>query len=161
MSRQALLLGKMLPNFGIALLQIAVIFGVSLVLLPLLGVEPPYITWQMMPALILISVVVALCSTGLGILIAGLARTEGQVGGISTAVLWVAGMVAGAFLPAFILGNFLGTIGKVVPHYWALQAYNDLMIRNKGMVDILPEVGILLGFTAVFFIVGRLRFRFD
>jgi len=161
MSRQALLAGKMLPNFGIALLQVAVIFGVSLLLLPLLGLEPPHITWAMLPALILVSVVLALCSTSLGILIAALARTESQVGGISTVVLWVAAVVGGAFLPAFILGNFLGTIGKVVPHYWALQAYNDLMIRNQGLVDILPEIGVLAVFTVVFFIVGRLRFRFN
>jgi ABC-2 type transport system permease protein len=161
MSRQALLLGKMLPNFGVALLQVAVIFGVSLVLLPLLGMEPPYITWEMVPGLVLITVVLALCSTSLGILIAALARTESQVGGISTAVLWIAAVAGGAFLPAFILGNFLGVVGKIVPHYWALQAYNDLMIRNKALVDILPEVGVLIGFTLVFFIVGRLKFRFD
>lgn len=161
LSRWSLLLGKLLPNLSIALLQIAVIFGVSLVLLPLLGVERPYITWRIIPALILISVAVALCSTGLGILIAALARTEGQVGGISTVVLWVAGMVGGAFLPTFILGGFLGTVGKVVPHYWALRAYNDLMIRNQGLAGILPEVGVLLGFAALFFVVGRLRFRFE
>jgi ABC-2 type transport system permease protein len=104
---------------------------------------------------------VALCSTSLGILIAALARTESQVGGISTLILWVAGLVGGAFIPAFVLGDFLNTVGKIVPQYWALQAYNNLMIRGQGLVDILPELGILLGFTSVFFVVGLLRFKFD
>mgnify|MGYP000116718461 CR=1 FL=1 len=72
-------------------------------------------------------------STGLGILIAAIAQTEGQVGGISTLILWVAGLVGGAFIPAFVLGDFLNTIGKVVPQYWALQAYNNLMIRGQGV----------------------------
>jgi len=104
---------------------------------------------------------VALCSTSLGILLAAIARTESQVSGISTLVLWVAGLVGGAFIPAFVLGDFLNTIGKVVPHYWAIQAYTDLMVRGQGVTDILPELGILAGFTAVFFVIGLLRFRFD
>jgi ABC-2 type transport system permease protein len=111
--------------------------------------------------LVVLTIVVALCSTSLGILIAALARTESQVGGISTLILWVAGLVGGAFIPAFVLGDFLNTVGKIVPQYWALQAYNNLMIRGQGLVDILPELGILLGFTSVFFVVGLLRFKFD
>lgn len=73
----------------------------------------------------------------------------------------MAGIVGGAFIPAFVLGDFLNTVGKAVPHYWALQAYNDLMIRGLAVADILLELGILAGFTAVFFAGGLLRFRFD
>ena len=35
------------------------------------------------------------------------------------------------------------------------------MLRGQGVADILPELGILAGFTAVFFVVGLLRFKFD
>jgi ABC-2 type transport system permease protein len=110
---------------------------------------------------VVVTVVLAVCSTGLGVFIAALARTENQVGGIATVLLWTAGMVGGAFIPAFLLGNFLNTIGKVVPHYWALQAYNDLLIRGKGLVDVLPAVGILAGFALLFLVVGLVKFRFD
>ena len=159
-SKWELLSGKMLPNFVIGFLQAVIIFALSLVLLPLLGLERP-VYGNSPLGLIAVTIVVALCSTSLGILIAALARTESQVGGISTLILWVAGLVGGAFIPAFVLGDFLNTIGKIVPHYWALQAYNNLMIRGQGLVDILPELGILLGFTAVFFVIGLFRFKFD
>ena len=161
MDKWELPLGKMLPNFVIGLLQVVIIFALSMVLLlPLLGLERPSLGNSPL-GLILVTVMVALCSTSLGILIAALARTESQVGGISTLILWVAGLVGGAFIPAFFLGDFLNTIGKIVPQYWALQAYNNLMIRGQGLVDILPEVGILAGFTTVFFVIGLLRFKFD
>jgi len=155
-----LLGGKMLPNFVIAILQMAIIFAASILLLPLMGLDAPTLGKSPL-GMILITVLVALCSTSLGILLAALCRTEAQVGGVSTVVLWVAGMVGGAFIPAFFLGDFLNTIGKVVPHYWALQAYNDLMIRGLGVADILPELGMLTGFTAVFFVIGLLKFEFD
>jgi ABC-2 type transport system permease protein len=160
MGKWELLLGKMLPNFVIAVLQVAVIFAVSMILLPLIGIERPSLGNSPL-GLVLITIVVAFCSTSLGILLAALCRTESQIGGVSSLVLWGAGMVGGAFIPAFVLGDFLNTIGKVVPHYWANQAFNDLMLRGQGMAEVLPELGILAGFTAVFFVVGLLRFKFD
>jgi ABC-2 type transport system permease protein len=160
LSRFELMVGKMLPNFVIALLQVAIIFGLSVVLLPLMNLGAPSLGNDPL-ALVVVTVVLAVCSTGLGVFIAALARTESQVGGIATVMLWTAGMVGGAFIPAFLLGSFLNTIGKVVPHYWALQAYNDLLIRGKGLVDVLPAVGILAGFALLFLVVGLVKFRFD
>jgi linearmycin/streptolysin S transport system permease protein len=155
-----LLVGKMLPNFFVAILQMVIIFAASMVLLPLIGMEAPTLGHSPL-GLILIAILVALCSTSLGILLAALCRTESQVGGVSSVVLWVAGLVGGAFIPAFVLGDFLNAIGKAVPHYWALQAYNDLTIRGLGVADILSELGILAGFVAVFLVIGLLRFKFD
>ena len=160
LSRWELLGGKMLPNFAVAILQMVIIFAASMVLLPLIGMDAPSLGNSPL-GLILIAILVALCSTSLGILLAALCRTESQVGGVSSVVLWVAGLVGGAFIPAFVLGDFLNTIGKVVPHYWALQAYNDLTIRGLGVADILPELGILAGFVVVFSVIGLLRFKFD
>jgi ABC-2 type transport system permease protein len=148
------------PNFFVALLQMVVIFAASALLLPLIGQEAPSLGNSPL-GLILVTVLVALCSTSLGVLLAALCRTESQVGGISSVALWIAGLVGGAFIPAFVLGDFLNTIGKVVPHYWAIQAYNDLMVRGLGVTDILPELAILAVFVAVFFGIGLWRFKFD
>ena len=155
-----LLVGKMLPNFVLAILQMVVIVAASLILLPLVGQEAPTLGNSPL-GLALVTILVAICSTSLGVLLGALCRTESQVGGISSVFLWVAGMVGGAFIPAFVLGDFLNAIGKVVPHYWAMQAYNDLMLRGGGVTDILLELGILAGFAAVFFGVGLRRFKFD
>ena len=160
LSKAQVLLGKMAPNFVLALVQVAVIFAVSTFLLPAANLGAPSLGNDPL-GLVVVTVMVALCSTGLGVLLASLARTESQVGGITSVVLWLAGMVGGAFIPAFLLGDFLNAVGKVVPHYWALQAYTNLMVRGQGLVDVLPQVGILAGFTALFFAVGLLKFRFD
>jgi ABC-2 type transport system permease protein len=111
LSRFDLMVGKMLPNFVIALVQVAIIFGLSTVLLPLMNLGAPSLGKDPL-ALVVVTVVLAVCSTGLGVFIAALARTENQVGGIATVLLWTAGMVGGAFIPAFLLGNLLNTLGK-------------------------------------------------
>ncbi|KAF0106726.1 MAG: hypothetical protein FD146_2318 [Anaerolineaceae bacterium] len=37
----------------------------------------------------------------------------------------------------------------------------DLTLRGQGLVAILPEAGVLLGFAAVFFAIGVLRFKYE
>jgi ABC-2 type transport system permease protein len=159
-SKAELLGGKMVPNFVVVLVQIVVIFGVSIFLLPLLGIDR--LTLGNDPlALVLVSLVIALCSTALGLFIAAIARTESQIGGIAAVILWIMAAVGGSFIPNFLLGDFLSTIGKVVPHYWANRAYNDLFVRGQGLADVMPELAALLAFTAAFTLIGLWRFEFD
>lgn len=42
-----------------------------------------------------------------------------------------------------------------------MQGMLDLVLRGKGLVDILPEAGVLLGFAVIFFSVGVLRFKYE
>jgi ABC-2 type transport system permease protein len=159
-SNAELLVGKMVPNFVVVLVQIVVIFGASMLLLPLLGMDR--LTLGNDPlAFVLVSLLIALCSTSLGLLIAAIAKTEGQISGIATVVLWVMAAVGGSFIPNFLLGDFLGAVGRVVPHYWANRAYNNLIVRGQGLADITPELAVLLGFTAVFLLIGLWQFEFD
>ncbi len=160
LSKASLLAGKMIPNFGTALVQIVVIFAVSIFVLPMLGLDRLTLGDDPL-ALILVSLATALCSTGLGIFIAAVARTEAQIGGIAALLLWTMGAVGGCLFPPFLLGGVLDTVGKVVPHYWAVQAYQDLIVRGRVLADVTPEILALLGFTAVFFLFGLWRFEFE
>jgi ABC-2 type transport system permease protein len=158
--KAAMLVGKMLPNFVTGLVQIAVIFAIGIFILPLMGLER--LTLGSHPlALVPVSLLLALCSTGLGILIAAIARTEAQIGGLSTLALWTMAAVGGCLFPPFLLGGLLDVVGKAVPHYWAIQAYQDLMVRGRGLTDVAVEMLALLGFALLFFVVGLWRFDFD
>ncbi len=57
--------------------------------------------------------------------------------------------------------RFLGPLPRAVPHYWAIRAYNDLLIRGLGLADVIVEIGVLLGFSALFFVIGLWRFEYD
>jgi ABC-2 type transport system permease protein len=154
-----LLPGKMLPNVVIVLLQVVVIFAVGAGLMPLLGMD--HISLGNVPALAVVSILVALCSTGLGVFIVALARTEGQISGFATVALWIAGAAAGAFIPQFLLGDFLTAVGKLTPHYWAISAYSDVIVRGQDLAGVSTQLGILALFTLAFFVIGLWRFKFD
>ncbi|MBE9507468.1 MAG: ABC transporter permease [Chloroflexi bacterium] len=160
MSKVALLTGKMLPNLITGLIQTGVIFAFGIVGLRLLGLTPATLGNEPL-ATVLVVVLLALCSSAFGILIAALARTEGQIGGLSTLLLWGMGLLGGSIIPLFILERMLGPVPMVVPHYWANRALVDLMLRGHGLADVVVEMAALLGFTVLFFAIGLWRFEFD
>jgi ABC-2 type transport system permease protein len=159
-SKAALLTGKLLPNVAMGLIQVAVIFAFGTVGLRLMGLTPGSLGVQPLTTL-LVAALMVICSSAFGLVIAAIARTENQIGGLSTLLLWAMGLLGGSLVPVFLLDRFLGPLPKVVPHYWANRALVDLMVRGLGFSDVLLEMAVLLGFTALFFAIGLWRFDFD
>jgi ABC-type multidrug transport system permease subunit len=42
-----------------------------------------------------------------------------------------------------------------------MQGMLDILLRGQGVVGILPVAGVLLGFAALFFTIGVLRFKYE
>jgi ABC-2 type transport system permease protein len=102
-----------------------------------------------------------LCSTTLGALIVSLAHTEAQIGGLSTAILWVMAFLGGTIVPLFLVNDALAAIGKVTPQYWAVTGFYDLLVRGQTMSDITDSLLALLGFSVLFMVIALWRFDFD
>ena len=142
------------------LIQIAVLFFTGGVVIGLIGLKPLNLNVDW-PTLLIISLAAALCSTSLGIFIAALAKTEAQVGAFASIALFLAGLLGGSFVPLFLFPQGLENLSRVVPLYWANQAYFGLFFRGQTLVELLPNVAALLGFSALFFGVGLWRFKFN
>jgi ABC-2 type transport system permease protein len=152
--RTALLLGKLLPYYLINLVQIAIMFAVgSLVFGMEIGSAPL--------AMVIIALSTSAAATGLGLLVATLGKTPEQVGGLSTMLALTLAAVGGMMVPSFVMPEFMQTIGKLSPHYWALAGFQDVLVRGLGASDVLNEAAVLCGFALVFFIFGLWRFRFQ
>ena len=150
MSKASLLFGKSLPSFLLAVVQMIFVLLVCNQFFNL----PLGNSWL---ALMTIIVATALCVAGLGILIAGLARTSTQSGAIATFIVLAMAVVSGAMIPALKLAG----IGYVTPHYWALEGVQNVIARGMGMEGVLMQSGILLGMAVLFFIVGAWRFKYE
>jgi ABC-2 type transport system permease protein len=159
-NKAQLLIGKILPNFDIALIQIAVIFAFGAFGLRLLGFAPLPIEKAPLGT-VLVAILLALCSSAFGIAIAALARTENQIAGLSTLLLWGMGLLGGCLVPLFVLERFIGPLAMIVPHYWANKALDDLLIRGLGLADVWLSLVMLGVFSLVFFAIGLWRFDFE
>jgi len=148
-----LLAGKILPYYLINLIQIAIMFGVAHLLFGMAGGDPA--------ALAAISMALAAAATGLGIMIAALGKTDTQIGGLTSLLTLTMSALGGCLMPTYIMPSFLQALSRFIPHAWAMQGFQDVLVRGYGLAGILPEAGILLGFAGVFFLIGVWRFRFD
>ncbi|MGC8827263.1 MAG: ABC transporter permease [Anaerolineae bacterium] len=154
MSRAVMLAGKLLPYYIINLIQLVIMLGASSLLFGMsLGHSPA--------GLVAVSLAAAAAATGLGVLVAALARTEAQVGGLTVLLLLTMSALGGCFVPRFIMPGWLKTIGLITPHAWALDAYQDLLVRGYGLQKVLPKVSALAAFAGAFFGIGVWRFRFE
>jgi ABC-2 type transport system permease protein len=148
-----LLAGKILPYYLVNLIQTALMFGVAHLLFGMTFGDPV--------ALMAISMALAAAATGLGIMLAALGRTEAQVSGLTTLLTLTLSALGGCLMPTHIMPSFLQAVSRFTPHAWAMQGFQDVLVRGYGLAGVLPEAGVLLGFAAVFFLIGVWRFRFD
>ncbi len=160
MSRAALLLGKLTPFLIVNLVQIVLMFAVGVFIMPFVG-APKLELGRHPEALILISLAASLTATGLGLLIAALAKTAEQISGLGTLLAVTMAALGGVMVPRYVMPDFMRTIGLISPHAWALTAYQDVLVRGYDVARILPEVGVLMGFAVVFFGVALWRFKWD
>jgi ABC-2 type transport system permease protein len=156
--RGAVIGGKMLGYMLIPCLQAVILFAIGHLFFDIpLGQSPA--------GLIVLTIVVAGVSTSMGLLLATLVKSKKQAGDMGTLLGFVLGFAGGAIPIAPLLmtrmeGPF-SILSRFVPHANAIEAYYKLIAENASLVDILPEIGILVGMILIFLLIAVRRFRFD
>jgi ABC-2 type transport system permease protein len=62
-------------------------------------------------------------------------------------------------VPIEFFSPTMRTVAHITPHAWAIDGYAELIRRDGGIVDILPELGILLAYAAVLLGLASWRLR--
>jgi len=135
---------------------------VQMSLLILFGIFVMKLNWGRDPlALFVILTAAALAAGAIGTAMGTFVKSEGQANGLSIMVGMIMALMGGCWYPIEMFPSTIQTAVKILPTTWAMQGLLDLVLRGRGLVDILPEAGVLLGFAAVFFAVGVWRFRYE
>jgi ABC-2 type transport system permease protein len=151
--RGSIILGKMLAYTVVVCLQVLLVFLVGRVFFHMsLGNSPL--------GLALVTLALALAATSLGMLVATVARSRGQAMTISTILGIVLAVLGGVMTGVPTQGNALYWPSRLTPHAHAITAYFKLM-AGAGVVDILPQVGLLAGVGVLFFLIAMWRFKFE
>lgn len=151
-TRAQILGGKILTYFTLGMLQYFVVFGVGLAVGLDFGPNP-FLLLPIMAAFVL-------CCTAITFAIAPLLSSEGQASVVTQLLALTFASLGGAWWPLEIVPEFMQRIGHLTPVAWAMDAFQDLLFYSAGFMDILPEVGVLLGAAAAIFAVGIWRFRY-
>jgi ABC-2 type transport system permease protein len=61
----------------------------------------------------------------------------------------ILGAISGALIPFAFLPGWLQAAGYATPHFWAVDAIQDVIARGKGLEDVVIQLLVLAGFAAV------------
>jgi ABC-2 type transport system permease protein len=143
--------GEVAGRFGVALVQGIYIMAGTLLLF---GVN-----WGDPLGAIVILVLFALVGSGAAMLSGSLFRNEQQAGGIGVLLGLGLAAIGGAMAPIELFPPAMKTAALFTPHAWAIDAFSELVRREGGFLDILPQLGVLAGFAAFFMGLATWRLR--
>jgi ABC-2 type transport system permease protein len=148
------LMGTILGNVLWALLQ--------MVILMTFGALVMKVNWADDPAAMAVMMIAsALAAAALGTMLGTFIKTEAQASGLSIMLGMVMALLGGCWYPIELFPVVVRSIVRILPTTWAMQGMLDILLRGQGVVGILPVVGVLLCFAAVFFGIGFWRFRYE
>jgi ABC-2 type transport system permease protein len=148
------LFGTLFGQVLTALAQMTLLVGFGILVMKL--------NWnQNLPGLAVMLVTGALAAAALGTTLGTFVKTEGQASGLSIMIGMVMALLGGCWYPLEMFPQAVQNAVKILPTTWAMQGLLDLVARGRGLVDILPDAGVLLGFAAVFFVIGVWRFKYE
>jgi ABC-2 type transport system permease protein len=153
-----LALGKLPPYFAINLIQFALLLGIGVWALPLLGV--PGLSLPGSPlAYALLALCLTLATCSLGLAIAALARSTEQALLLSGGLNIILAAIGGIMVPKGVMPETMRQLAEISPMSWALDAFLTLLVGQGGIADILPYCLRLLLFAAAASSLGLFLFH--
>jgi ABC-2 type transport system permease protein len=150
--------GKLIPYFLINQVQVVIMLWVGVFLVPLLGGDA--LTLGRSPlGLGLMAAAVSFGAIGYALLISVLARTTEQattLGGVGNIVL---GAIGGIMVPKFVMPEAMQGITALSPMAWGLEGFLDILLRQGGVREVLPEAAALFAFGTVALLVAAQLLR--
>ena len=140
------LFGKWIPYMYVVLIQIFILF--------LFGKLVYNIPLGQPILLVVLSILLTFTVTGLGLALALFSKTENMGLAITQVISLGGAMLAGLWIPYDMLPNILQMISKLLPQYWAHQAFQDAMAGTLETMHLFQTSLILLGFGLISFIIA-------
>jgi ABC-2 type transport system permease protein len=105
-------------------------------------------------AALVLTVVFATLSTAIGLIVGASVRNADQAQSIGIPFAVAMGMLGGCMWPLEIVPAPMRIAGHIVPHAWAMDAWQELIFDGAGLRAILPELAVLAGAAAVLSVVA-------
>jgi ABC-type multidrug transport system permease subunit len=146
------LLAKLTARVLVGLGQMALLFTVGRLAFGIsLGPEP----W----ALALPTAGIVLAGTAFGLVVAALTRSREAVLPVGSIVILTMAAAGGCWWPIDLEPHWMQTAALAFPTTWAMDAYNDLMIRRQPAAAVVGATLVLVAYAGLYLGVGLALFR--
>jgi ABC-2 type transport system permease protein len=151
--KAALLGGKLVAQFLVGVVQIALMFAFGTLLFHVsLG--------DSIPGLVLLTLATCWATTSLGLLLVAIIRSRKQIHPITTLIILGSSAIGGSWFPLFMMPKPVQQVARVTLVAWAMEGYNRLMILGGDLAEVWLDIGVLILYGAICFAIGLRLFRF-
>lgn len=140
--------GKTIVYLGVALVQFTLMLLVGIYLFPLLGLPRLEVAGRI-PLLFIVAFFAGLAAVGLGLLLGTIAKTQEQSAPFAATFVVILAAVGGVWVPVFAMPKIMQNLSQLSPMNWGLNAFYDVFLRDVGLAEIVPEIGLLVFFFIV------------
>lgn len=144
------LLGKWLPFMCIVLIQIIVLFLFGRLVYDVPLGEP--IT------LLILSLFITFTVTAIGLAMSLTVNTENMGIAITQIIALGGAMLGGLWVPFEMMPDFMQTIGRFLPQYWAHQSFQDAMAGTTELTELIKTLAILFAVGLAAIITAMIRY---
>ena len=143
--------GKFLASVGRAMLQVLILLSLAFAILRVGDVAA-------FAQVVVFSLLIAAAVSSLGLVVAGLARTEDQATWGSVFLTMTLTVFSGTFISVGETG-VMAFLSKLTPNKYAIDAIRDILTGSGDLAGQGPEAAILGGIAVIGLVVARVGFR--
>ncbi|WP_405206170.1 ABC transporter permease [Aquimarina sp. LLG6339-5] len=137
--------GKAFLFLLVSLLQFTLVLLLGLYVFPKLGL-PVLDLGDNLGLLYMVALSSGLAAIGLGVLLGTVFNSHEQAAPFGAVLVVLLAAIGGVWVPVFAMPDTMQIIAKISPMNWGLEAFYDCFLRKGSLIDILPEIGLLIGF---------------
>jgi ABC-2 type transport system permease protein len=143
-----LFIGKIVPYMIVNQIQVWLMIGVGIFIVPLLGADALTLG-NSLSGLLIVSTGLSLAAIGTSILIAVSVNTVEQATTIGGIINILFGAIGGVMVPKFFMPQSMQTLSNISPMSWGLEGFLDIFLRGSGTPEVFTESLALSGFGLV------------
>ena len=143
--------GKFLASVGRAMVQALILLSLAFAVLRV-GDASTF------AQVVVFSLLISAAVSSLGLVVAGMARTQEQATWGSVFLTMTLTVFSGTFISVGETG-VLGFLSRLTPNKYAIDAMGDILAGSGGLAGQGPEAAILGGVAVIGFVVARVAFR--
>ena len=146
------LIGKLMARFTVGVVQMLLLLAVGWIAFGIsLGPQP----W----ALVMPTIGIVFAGCALGLVVGAVAATREAVMPVGSIIIVTMAAVGGCWWPIDLEPRWMRNVALAFPTTWAMDAYNDLMIRRRTIEIAWRPTAVMLAYGVLYLIIGVALFR--
>jgi linearmycin/streptolysin S transport system permease protein len=145
----SVILGGSIAGFVLGLLAMTILVVATTLI--------AHASWGPPPLVALLVVAAVVAAIGISTLVATLAKTVEQAGGLNAIIALCLAAIGGVFIPLSHSPELLARVSLITPHAWFLRAIDTLTLPTATLGDIAQPVVVLVAMGVVTGAVGLVR----